>query len=280
MKEFLLLIILFFSCTRQNSKYDQEYNNLQKNVVRLDNPLLYMGFEEKEELPKVFNDIACDVYVDSNASDYSYLGKGILVTSVQNTKTSIVTKAYVSFKGQEYFEDEKWFTFSFLVPQMHKVDSVNYGRDIVLFSIFDNKEKGKDNILSFELNVKKNDIYIGMRTGKNRYLACVSKIEKGKWNNVLFKANFRNDKYGYVEAWLNNEEFTPLNGYGHRFYGFMVQEENQGMELTIGQRRNWFDTNPSLIYFDELVIGRTLDDVYSGPINYPSKLREEFSPYK
>jgi hypothetical protein len=85
-------------------------------------------------------------------------------------------------------------------------------------------------------------------------------IRKGEWMDMTFHIGWSQDERGFMEAWLNNAPITPQNGDGHKVTGANMWN-SQPHFLKIGLYRTDRITTTNSVYFDEVRIGNTRDEV-------------------
>lgn len=85
-------------------------------------------------------------------------------------------------------------------------------------------------------------------------------IPKGEWIDILYeiKWSFSND--GYVASWVNNEPFTCFNGLHNKIFGANMHNDSPAY-FKFGQYRYYDEKNTHKIFFDELRIGDTFEEV-------------------
>ena len=72
------------------------------------------------------------------------------------------------------------------------------------------------------------------------------------------KWSFQND--GYIASWINNKPFTRFNGYHNKVYGANMHNKSPAY-FKFGQYRYWDDSHTHEVYFDELRVGNSLNEV-------------------
>lgn len=275
----IIIFALFIHLSCNNSTVNDKSSESLKNTTSqstIDKPALYLSFEEAFSNKNITlkKDIACHIKLVKNKG-VARKGEGFLLTSVENTKASITTKAIIQIEGNILYDQNNWLKLSFLIPEKKKIDKVNYGKDLIIFKIQDNVDF--QHILSLEYIENENNNYLGLRSGKYSKLISIKENVKGKWNDVIISINLKNNKYGYVSAWINNELFTPFNGYTNKVFGNLNFKKNTA-KISVGQMRNWKDSNPSILYFDEIKLGETLESISNQRLNVFSE--NEIEVYK
>jgi len=213
-------------------------------------------------------------------------------------KTGKYGKAKRSEYGIRLFDSigqTKYLQFSFKIPKNFKFDKQNLGRETMIaqwhskpapddsWGIY--RKYNQYNRPSIALYITSNDnknFYLLMRYGNNGKkefkhrgkvwsIVALQKINTEKWYDLAFeiKWSFKND--GYIASWIDNEPFTPFNGYNNKIYGANMHNKSPAY-FKFGQYRYWDDSNIHQIYFDELRVGNSLDEV-----SLYNKLPEMFS---
>jgi Polysaccharide lyase len=86
-------------------------------------------------------------------------------------------------------------------------------------------------------------------------------ITKGKWYDVLAEIYWNDNSSAYIQFWLDGKEMTPFNGKDHRFYKRNLFNR-AGNYFKFGQYRGKEHTSqPHTIYFDEVRVGTTKEEV-------------------
>ncbi len=86
-------------------------------------------------------------------------------------------------------------------------------------------------------------------------------IQKNKWYDLIFRIYWSDDSTGFVEAWINNRHLTEFNGLDYKFYKSNLYNRS-GNYFKFGQYRGSNrPTTINVIYFDEIKIGSSLNEV-------------------
>lgn len=86
-------------------------------------------------------------------------------------------------------------------------------------------------------------------------------ISKGVWHDVVFRVYWSDDSTGYLEAWLDGKRYTPFNGTDYKFYKQNLYNRS-GNYFKFGQYKGRVKpTSATVIYFDEVKIGSTYNEV-------------------
>ncbi len=87
------------------------------------------------------------------------------------------------------------------------------------------------------------------------------KIKKGKWYDVVAHIYWSDDKTAYQEISINGKSITPFNGLDYKYYHRNLFNR-AGNYFKFGQYRGKNKTeHTNIIYFDEVKIGSTLNEV-------------------
>nr|WP_262901871.1 polysaccharide lyase [Psychroflexus lacisalsi] len=178
----------------------------------------------------------------------------------------------------------KFLSFSFKVPNNLKFDEENLGRETMICQWHSKPAPGKGwraykkymkyNRPSVALYLTTNnnqDYYLLLRYGNNGKsqfekkdykwsTITVQKIEIDKWHDMMFEIKWSFTNAGYIAVWMNNEPFTPFNGMDNRAYGPNMHNESPAY-FKFGQYRYWDDSNDQEVYFDELRVGNSFEEV-------------------
>jgi hypothetical protein len=208
-----------------------------------------------------------------------------LITYTRKTgEYGVAKRSEFSVKLYDSINYTKFLSFSFKVPNSLKFDAVNLGRETMICQWHSKPAPGKDwnhykkylkyNRPSVALYLTTNnnkDYYLVLRYGNNGKpqfeqkdykwsTISVKKIEKDKWYDMVFEINWSFTNSGYIAVWMNNEPFTPFNGMHNKVYGPNMHNESPAY-FKFGQYRYWDDSNEQEVYFDELRIGNSFEEV-------------------
>ena len=87
------------------------------------------------------------------------------------------------------------------------------------------------------------------------------KIEKGKWYDVVAHIYWNDDNTAFQEIWINGKPITPFNGVDYKYY-YRNLFNRTGNYFKFGQYRGKDKSDHSnIIYFDEVKIGSTFNEV-------------------
>lgn len=192
----------------------------------------------------------------------------------------------------------KFFALSFQIPKSLKFDQVNLGREIMIWQWHSKPKPGKGwahykkcnpfNTPSIAYYITTNDnknFYLILRYGNNgkKDLAhkddtwstiAVKKIEIQKWHDLVIEIKWSFTNSGYVASYVDNEPLTPFNGLHNYIYGANMHNESPPY-YKFGQYKYWDDSNIHEIYFDEVRVGDSFEEV-----SLYSKLPEMFKKQK
>ena len=86
-------------------------------------------------------------------------------------------------------------------------------------------------------------------------------INKGQWYDVIAHIYWNDDNTAFMEVWLNGNFITPFNGTDNKYYKRNLYNR-AGNYFKFGQYRGKEKTsNTNIIYFDEVKIGSTYNEV-------------------
>jgi hypothetical protein len=86
-------------------------------------------------------------------------------------------------------------------------------------------------------------------------------INERQWYDVVSHIYWNDDNTAYIEFWLNGILITPFNGTDYKYYKRNLYNR-AGNYFKFGQYRGKNNTsNTNIIYFDEVRIGSTYDEV-------------------
>ncbi|MFH0894289.1 MAG: polysaccharide lyase [Bacteroidota bacterium] len=86
-------------------------------------------------------------------------------------------------------------------------------------------------------------------------------VNKGLWCDLVFHIYWCDDNSAFIEAWLNGCCFTPFNGTDNKFYSRNLFNRS-GNYFKFGQYRGKDPTtHTNTIYFDEIKIGSSYNEV-------------------
>lgn len=85
--------------------------------------------------------------------------------------------------------------------------------------------------------------------------------EKGKWYDLVAHIYWNEDNTAYQEVWINGKPITPFNGVDHKYYHRNLFNR-AGNYFKFGQYRGKEKSeHTNSIYFDEVKIGSTYNEV-------------------
>nr|WP_297784394.1 heparin lyase I family protein [uncultured Allomuricauda sp.] len=223
-------------------------------------------------------------YLSSDSID-GRLKDNFLITEMNSTgKNGIAKRAEIVTRLYDSIGDTKFSALSIKVPESFKYDSINLGRETMISQWHSRPAPGKSwshyrkhnkyNRPSIALLLTTNDnvnFYIIMRYGNNgkqefdEYgnvwsVVALKKIQLGEWNDFVFEIKWSDTSDGYIASWVNNEPYTPFNGYNNRVYGANMHNESP-VSFKLGQYRYFDDSNTHLIYYDEYRVGNSFEKV-------------------
>ena len=86
-------------------------------------------------------------------------------------------------------------------------------------------------------------------------------ISKGQWQDVVFHIYWNEDSTAYMEVWLNRNFITPITEINNKFYKRKLFNRARNY-FKFGQYRGKDKTsNTNIIYFDEVKIGSSYNEV-------------------
>jgi len=110
-----------------------------------------------------------------------------------------------------------------------------------------------------ELQLKMNDV--PTPNSETYLVGNPQSIIKGKWYDLVFHFYWSDDDAGFVEAWVDSQPITPYNGNDYKFYKRNLYSRS-GNYFKFGQYRGKDKTaNTNVIYFDEVKVGSTFNEV-------------------
>lgn len=86
-------------------------------------------------------------------------------------------------------------------------------------------------------------------------------INKGKWYDIVSHIYWNDDNTAFIEFWMNGNFITPYNGTGNKYYKRNLFNR-AGNYFKFGQYRGKNKTtNTNTVYFDEVRIGSSYNEV-------------------
>lgn len=169
---------------------------------------------------------------------------------------------------------DAWYSWSILVPEDYYDDYKNRRFQIMgqfhVVPDFENGEGWEDYpevppMISFRYGYDEGGtglgLFYGINTNSKEVLMITKRyIQKGKWYDITMHIGWSMSEEGFVEAWLNNEPLTPWNGKDYRFYGANMYNAVPPM-LKLGLYRDWGFETINSVYYDELRIGHSREEV-------------------
>lgn len=208
-----------------------------------------------------------------------------LITYTRSTgKYGVAKRSEYSVKLYDSINYTKFLSFSFKVPNNLKFDKANLGRGTMICQWHSKPAPRKDwehyrkyikydrpNVALYIATNDNQQYYLILRYGNNGKpqfdkkdyewsTIAVKKIEKDKWYDMVFEIKWSFTNAGYIASYINNKPFTPFNGLHNRVYGPNMHNESPAY-FKFGQYRYWDDTNEHQVFFDELRIGNTFEEV-------------------
>jgi hypothetical protein len=86
------------------------------------------------------------------------------------------------------------------------------------------------------------------------------KIEVGEWYDITVNVKWSDTNTGYMAAWINNQPFTPYNGFHNRVYGPNMHNGAPNY-FKFGQYRYYDEPLRMELHFDEVRVGNSLEEV-------------------
>lgn len=222
--------------------------------------------------------------IDTISKSGRYEDNFLKTITRQTGEYGVAKRSEFSVKLYDSINDIKFLSFSFKIPNSLKYDDINLGRETMICQWHSKPAPGKDwkhykkyikynrpNVALYLTTNNNQDYYLVLRYGNNgkpqfeykdyRWSTIATKkIEKDKWYDMVFEIKWSFTNSGYIAAWLNNEPFTPFNGLHNKAYGPNMHNKSPAY-FKFGQYRYWDDSNEHEIYFDELRIGDSFEEV-------------------
>lgn len=95
---------------------------------------------------------------------------------------------------------------------------------------------------------------------KEQAIIARTPVQKGRWNDIIFHIGWSTGADGFIEAWLNGQPLIAPDTDKHTVYGANMWNDYPHF-LKIGLYRNKQITTTNSIYFDEVRIGNTHQEV-------------------
>lgn len=96
--------------------------------------------------------------------------------------------------------------------------------------------------------------------GDERRIIATAPIDKGRWIDVVFHIGWSQQEDGFVEAWLDGQPLTLPGEDDHKVFGVNMWNAAPHY-LKIGLYRNHEITTTNSVYFDEVRMGNSLEEV-------------------
>ncbi|MGJ5642993.1 heparin lyase I family protein [Formosa sp. S-31] len=272
---FILLVIL------SSLKFNAQ--NEKKNRLRFTDDFNTLPSREKGYRNFEITDYNC--FLMDTISGKGRMNDGYLITEMNRTGVSGKPKrtefGVDLIKG---LNKVQFLGISIKIPNSFKFDQSNLGRQIMICQFHSKPAPGSTwnhyvkynpfNRPSIALFIVTNDnenYYLVLKYGNNgksefEYkdeiwsTIAVKKIELNNWIDIVIEAKWSRSNSGYIASWLNNEPFTPFNGVHNKVYGANMHNESP-VYFKFGQYRYFDDSHIHQIYFDELRIGDSFDQV-------------------
>ena len=280
----LLFTCLAFSCanTKEESKQDVYSSGINKNLV----------FESFDNFPLNEN-IKIDKKGATTKNGFYYIdsiyaklnnSKGSLASVLEPVKERRVQRAEIAMDIDEfYYYNNAFIAFDFLVPDSYKVDEDNLGRETMVFQIHSKPTADQDwdyyrkfmpfNRPSIAIYLGKNEhtYYLSLRYGLNGdndkeyksykwFLAGYKEIEAKTWYTIKLNFELSDNNTGFIQAWINGDDFTPFNGKHNKVYGANMHNDALPY-LKLGLYRPWPDSHKHEVYFDNLIFGKKIEHI-------------------
>lgn len=223
-------------------------------------------------------------YEVDTTSNKGRFDDGFLKKYMNESKNRGAKRSEYGFRLYDSIGYTKFFALSFKLPKRLKFDKENLGKEIMISQWHSKPAPYKDwnhyrkynpfNRPSIALYITTNDnknFYVLLRygnNGKNEFefksevwsIIALKKIKQEEWYDIAFeiKWSFQND--GYIASWIDNKPFTPFNGYHNKIYGANMHNKSPAY-FKFGQYKYWDDSHRHEVYFDELRVGNSLDEV-------------------
>ncbi|WP_417619333.1 heparin lyase I family protein [Oceanihabitans sediminis] len=226
-------------------------------------------------------------YINKEHVDLEANNMGALATVLQSNFGKKANRAEIEVDIDKHVDKNNIsnLSFDFFVPKTYELDLVNEGREVMIFQIHSQPEDGenwddyRENIqfnrpsVAVYFGIKDNVHYLTLRYGLNGkpnldfdnykwFLAGIKEVQLGTWNTIKLSTKFSITNTGYIQAWLNNESFSAFNGKDNKIYGANMHN-NALPYLKMGLYRYWADSHSHEVYYDNLRITSTIEELLS-----------------
>jgi len=217
-------------------------------------------------------------------SEEGRFSDGFLVTETNPTGKTGAKRSELGIRLFDTINRKKFVSFSIKIPNSFRYDEANLGNETMVGQWHSKPIRGKSwkhyrennpfnrpSIALFITTPNNKDYYLLVRYGNNGkpkfqfsdYVwstVGVKKIETDKWYDLVFETKWSFTNAGYLASWINNEPFTPFNGLHNRVYGANMHNGSPAY-FKFRQYRYFDDSNTQRVYFDNLIIGDSFDEV-------------------
>lgn len=184
-------------------------------------------------------------------------------------------RAEISYDNRDFPGSEGWYAWSFFVPSDYTETEwkPKLWQCIGQWHDQPNKEAGetwKDFpghspsiavYYTFKNGVSAIELWYGSyQKGDIQKIIANAPIEKGRWNDLAFHIGWSPKDDGFIEAFLNGQPWTLPDEKEHKFFGANMWNAYPHY-LKIGLYRHKEFTTTNWVYFDEVRMGNSLDDV-------------------
>lgn len=166
---------------------------------------------------------------------------------------------------------EFWYAWSFLVPRDY-ADTTDTSLFQIMGQFHDQPDRARgEGWENFPAHPPMVAIYYGCPDGTpsialsyglegSLQQMSLTPIEKGRWIDLMFHIRWSRGADGFVEVWKDGKPFTPLTGGDPRVFGPNMYNEAPAF-LKFGLYREAGFTTTNSVYFDEVRVGKTRDEV-------------------
>ncbi len=170
-------------------------------------------------------------------------------------------------KHTAYWGTETYYAWSFMLPTDYQDcggsdwEVIGQFHDLPDFVTGENYELYPPTHPPVSLVHYKGTLYLTINAPFNKECRVVGReVVKGVWHDIVLRIYWSPNWDGYIEAWYDGEHFTPFNG-----SDYLVHRPNMnnkaGNYLKIGLYRSEKIKSTNTVYFDEVKIGSSYDEV-------------------
>lgn len=268
-------MILVLSCSRSNS--DSRSNTELKSNYKADTnqeprdvATFYDGFEtgyiDKNEWRIEANQEGFkSIQVVKNPLDEDQ--KVVKVTLRAGDIVNSGTRAELSRDNHDPYMSEVYYSWRFMFDADYQESEswqvIGQWHDQPDWKSGETWKKWSGHGKSPPLKIEYNDGFlwiVATHRNEEKYPYYKKKIKFGEWIHLVFHFKWSLDENGFVEAWLNGENFTPFNGKDHKMYTPTLSNK-AGNYLKIGLYRDAISSTTGVVYFDDVKIGKSYSEV-------------------